>query len=176
MASGNQPSLPRPARCRRPARRSEGADETTAAHDTLGAVTTHVRVFYPFHPLHGYSLRVTRRPKRGDGAISVMDPVGKRLKIPVWMTFSDAAEITVSEQAHLSGQALLKLISFIPRPMATAIHDDLLQTSVDGRKGGHRAATTAPEHDPKGRGTRAGRRARTSRIGQSHGPHSGDGV
>jgi hypothetical protein len=105
-----------------------------------------------------------------------MDPVGKSLKIPVWMTFSYAAEIAVSEQAHLSSQALLKLISFIPKPMASAIHDNLLQTSVDGRKGGHRAATTAPEPDPNGRGTRAGRRARTSRTGQSHGPHFGDGV
>ena len=153
---------------------SEGS--ATAAHDTLSAVTTHVRVFYPFHPLHGYSLRVTRRPKRGDGAVSVIDPVGKRLKIPVWMTFSDAAEITVSEQAHLSGEALLKLISLVPKPMAADIHDNLLQTSVDGCKGGHCAATTAPEPDRKGRGTRAGRRARTSRTGQSHGSHSGDGV
>src|SRR6202020_1283993 len=79
-------------------RGSADAGEATAAHNTLSADTTHVRVFYPFHPLHGYSLRVTRRPKRGDGAVSVIDPAGKPLKIPVWMTFSDAAEITVSEQ------------------------------------------------------------------------------
>ena len=105
-----------------------------------------------------------------------MDQVGKRLKIPIWMTFSDAAEITVSEQAHLSGEALLKLISLLPKAMGAGIHDNLLQTSVDGCKGGHCAATTAPEPDPNGRGTRACRRPRKSRTRQSHGPHSGDGV
>lgn len=105
-----------------------------------------------------------------------MDPAGKRLKIPVWMICSDAAEIRVSEQAHLSGDALLKLVSLIANPTAAGIHDNLLQTSVDGRKGGNHAAATAPEPDPNRRGTRAGRRAGTSRTRQSHGPHSGDGV
>ena len=66
--------------------RSAPADDATAARNTLSADTTHVRIFYPFHPLHGYSLRATRKPKRGDGAVSVVDPAGKRLKIPMWMS------------------------------------------------------------------------------------------
>ena len=156
--------------------RSGYANDAKAARSTLSAETTHVRVFYPFHPLHGYSLRVIRRPKRGDGAVSVIDPAGKRLKIPVWMTFSAAAEIRVSEHAHISGEALLKLVSLVVKRTAAGIHDNLLQTSVDGCKGGHRAAATAPEPDPNRRGTCAGRRAGTSRTRQSHGPHSGDGV
>jgi hypothetical protein len=92
------------------------------------------------------------------------------------MIFPDAAEIGVSDQAHLSGDALLKLVSLLVKPPATGIHDNLLQTSVDGRTGGKHAAATAPEPDPNRRGTRAGRRPGTSRTRQSHGPHSGDGV
>jgi hypothetical protein len=91
------------------------------------------------------------------------------------MTFSDAAEIRVNEQAHLSGEVLLKLVSLV-KSAAAGIHDNLLQTSVDGCKGGPRAAATAPEPDPNRRGTCPGRRAGTSRTRQSHGPHSGDGV
>ena len=165
-----------PATVRRRVRHSECADGTTAVHSTLSADTTHIRVFYSFHPLHGYSLRVTRRPKRGDGAVSVIDPAGRRLKIPVWMVCADAADITVSDQAHLSGEALLKLVSLIAKPTVAGSHDNLLQTSVDGREGGNHAAATALEPDPNRRGTRAGRRAGTSRTRQSHGPHSGDGV
>jgi hypothetical protein len=176
MTWGKQSSGSHPVRGHRPARRNAGADVTRVAHDTLSADTTHVRVFYPFHPLHGYRLRVTRRPKRGEGAVSVIDPAGRRLKIPVWMICSDAAEIRVSDQAHLNGDALLKLASLIPKPTAAGIHDNLLQTSVDGREGGNHAAATALEPDPNRRGARAGRRAGTIRTRQSHGPHSRDGV
>ncbi|HEY4959409.1 MAG TPA: hypothetical protein VII29_01010, partial [Terriglobales bacterium] len=52
---------------------------------TLSADKTDVQVFYPFHPLHGVTLRILRRPERGDGAVCVMDPAGRRLKIPIWM-------------------------------------------------------------------------------------------
>jgi hypothetical protein len=55
----------------------------------------------------------------------------------VWMICSDAADITVSDHAHLSGDALLKLATLIVRPAAAGIHDNLLQTSVDGREGGN---------------------------------------
>jgi hypothetical protein len=105
-----------------------------------------------------------------------MDPAGKRLKIPMWMTVSDAAEIRVSEQAQLSGEALLKLVSVVAKPTATGINDNLLQTSVDECKGGHRAATNTLEPDPNRRGTRAGRPDGKSRTGQSHGPRSGNSV
>ena len=64
-------------------------DAAIVTHNTLSAEVTHVQVFYPFHPLRGYSLRVLRKPKKGDGAVVVMDAVGKRLKIPVWMLSPD---------------------------------------------------------------------------------------
>jgi hypothetical protein len=56
----------------------------------------------------------------------------------------------------------------------TGIHDNLPQTSVDGRKGGHRAAATTLKPDPNRRGTRARRRDGQNRTGRSHGSHSGD--
>jgi hypothetical protein len=104
-----------------------------------------------------------------------MDRAGKRLKIPVWMISPDAAEIGLSERAHLSGEALLHLVSLIAKESATEIHDNLLQTSVDGRKGGHHAAATALEPDTNRRGTRAGQRAGKGRTGRSHGPDSSYG-
>src|SRR5262249_54098851 len=74
---------------------------------------TDVQVFYPFHPLHGVTLRILRRPKRGDGAVCVMDAAGRRLKIPIWMLLPECAEITISQRPHLGKQALLSLASLI---------------------------------------------------------------
>ena len=154
--------------------RNEYADEPIVAHNTLSADATHVEVFYAFHPLHGYRLRVLRRPKRSDGAVSVLDPVGKRLKIPLWMLSSAAAHINTTEQALLSREALLNLTSLLTHSTVYGVRDNLPQTSVDGRKGGHRAAATTPEPKPNRRGTRARRDDGQNRTGRSHGSHVGD--
>src|SRR5262249_27176439 len=69
-----------PATTRRRAPRSEGGDAGTHAQNTLSANNPHVEVFYPFHPLRGTSLQMLRKPKRGDGAVCVIDPLGRRLK------------------------------------------------------------------------------------------------
>jgi hypothetical protein len=159
---------------RRPERHNADADDATVKHNTLSADATHVQVFYPFHPLHGYSLRISRRPKRGDGAVSVIDPAGKRLKIPVWMLLSDAAAITIAEKARLSRESLLNLTSLLERHAVSGISDNLLQTSADGCKGDHDAAVTTLGPDTNRRGTRARRSGGTIRTGRSHGPHSGD--
>src|SRR6202051_4979441 len=102
-----------PWRARRPARSCARVDDGTHAHNTLSADNTDVQVFYPFHPLHGVTLRILRRPKRGDGAVCVMDPAGRRLKIPVWMLLPECAEITISQRPRLGKQALLSLASLI---------------------------------------------------------------
>src|SRR6516165_4840431 len=98
---------------RHPARGNGHADDGTHAHNTLSADNTDVQVFYPFHPLHGVTLRILRRPKRGDGAVCVMDPAGRRLKIPIWMLLPECAEITISQRPRLGKQALLSLASLI---------------------------------------------------------------
>jgi hypothetical protein len=152
--------------------RSGGVDDASGTHNTRSADATHVRVLYPFHPLHGCRLQVIRRPKRGDGAVSVLDPVGKRLKIPTWMLSPSAANIKTTEQALLSREALFSLSDLLIQPTITGIHDNLLQAPVDGWKGGRRAAATTL---PNKRETRARRRGGQSRTGRSHGAHSGDG-
>src|SRR6202035_1488750 len=101
------------ARCRRPARSCGHGGGGTHAHNTLSADNTDVQVFYPFHPLHGVTLRVLRRPERGDGVGGVASPAGRRLKIPMWMLLPECGEITISQRPHLGKQALLSLASLI---------------------------------------------------------------
>src|SRR5262250_1968506 len=94
----------------------------THAHNTLSADNTDVQVFYPFHPLHGVTLQILRRPKRGDGAVCVIDLVGKRLKIPVWMLAPNCSEMKITERPQLNREALLSLASLISSPPASEDH------------------------------------------------------
>jgi hypothetical protein len=163
----------------RPERRSGYEDENIRAHNTLSAENTHVQVYYPFHPLRGAILQVVRRPKRGDGAVSVIDPIGRRLKIPLWMLSPDCAAITITEKAYLSKAALLHLTSLLVTrlPAADQIHDNLLQTVVDEHNGGQGGATTASEpDDAHGHRGRAHGRKGSRRSDRSHGPHSDSGL
>src|ERR1039458_197744 len=96
-----------PARVHRMGPHNGRGDDDTHAHSTLSAEDIEVQVFYPFHPLHGATVRILRRPERGEGAVSVIDRAGKRLKIPVWMLSPEAAGIMISERVHLSKEALL---------------------------------------------------------------------
>jgi hypothetical protein len=116
--------------------RSVHADGGTHAHNTLSAEIQDVHVFYPFHPLHGATLQILRRPKRGDGAVCVSDPAGRRLKIPVWMLSRDCTEIKIAERAQLSKEALLSLASLIAAQLDPKdhVHDNLLQTVSGGIK------------------------------------------
>jgi hypothetical protein len=162
----------------RPARHSGHGDDAIGAHNTLSAEATQVQVFYPFHPLHGATLQIVRRPKRGDGAVSLIDPMGRRLKIPVWMLLPECAEIRITERPRLSKEALLSLAALLSPPHDPEDHarDNLLQTAVDGCKGGHRGATTiSGPADPKGRRSRVDGRKDTRRSDRSHGPNTGGG-
>jgi len=108
-------------------------DGDTRAHNTLSAETTHVQVFYPFHPLHDKTLQVICRPKAGDGAVTVLEPNGSRLKIPVWMLSSDCAGVEIENKPHLGKDALLSLESLLGTVYTSANtdHDNLLQMAVD---------------------------------------------
>jgi hypothetical protein len=168
-----------PVTTRRRALRNEREDANTRAHNTLSAGAAHVQVFYPFHPLHGKILRVICRPKTGDGAVTVMEPSGRRLKIPVWMLASDCAGAEIKDRAHLGKEALLTLASLLTTVLtsADAEHDNLLQTAVDGGNGGQRDATaTSGRDDRKARRTSAVRRSRATRADRSDGQHSGGGI
>src|SRR6516164_2815768 len=162
------------------ARRSGDGDDGTHAHNTLSADNTEVEVFYPFHPLHGATLQILRRPKRGDGAVCVIDAGGRRLKIPIWMLSRDCAEIHITERPHLSKEALLSLASLMSSQLDSKDHkhDNLLQTAVDGCKGGRRGATTTSglEDRKRERSGINGRRSDTLRSDRSHGPRSSGGL
>ena len=158
--------------------RSECADDDTPAHNTLSAESTHVQVFYPFHPLHSATLQVIRRPKRSDGAVSVIDAAGARLKIPVWMLSPDCADIRITEQPHVSKEALLSLASLLSSPVNAEDqpHDKLLQTAVAGCEGGCRdAARVSGPADRKRKRSRATGHSGTRRSDRSHGPRSRGG-
>src|ERR1700739_5016422 len=113
MDSGDEPSPCDRQKGRLPESRNGRAGVSNHAHNTLSADIQDVHVFYPFHPLHGATLQILRRPKRGDGAVCVSDPAGMRLKIPVWMLSRDCTEIKIAERAQLSKEALLSLASLI---------------------------------------------------------------
>jgi hypothetical protein len=167
------------ATCRRPVRRSARADADTRAHNTLSAETTHVQVFYPFHPLHGTMLRVVCRPKDRDGAVTIMEPRGSRLKIPVWMLSSDCADIEIEDNPHLGKVGLLGLASLLATVLTSvdADHDNLLQIAVDRGNGGHRGATaTSGRKDRKARRASSDGRTSTTRAHRSDGQHSSDSV
>jgi len=168
-----------PARFPRSERRNARGGDGTHAQNTLSANNADVQVFYPFHPLHGTTLQILRRPKRGDGAVCVIDPAGRRLKIPAWMLSRDCAAIKIAEQAHLSREALLCLASLIASHLDSEgpVHDNLLQTTVDGCKGGRRGATkTSGPDDPRRKRDGANKRSDARRSDRSHGPHSDGGL
>src|SRR5246500_964081 len=174
-----RPNGCRPWQARRLARSLGGGDDGTPPPNTLSADNTDVQVFYPFHPLHGVTLRILRRPKRGDGAVCVIDPAGRRLKIPVWMLLPECAGIRISRQPHLAKEALLSLASLIASQLASKdrVHDNLLQTPVSGCERGRRGATsTSGPDDPKRMRCRANGRSDTRRSDRSHGPGSGSGL
>jgi hypothetical protein len=153
--------------------------EAPAPTILLSTGSPDVQVFYPFHPLHGATLQILRRPKGGDAAVCVIDPTGRRLKIPAWMLSRDSAEIQIAERPQLSKGVLLSLAPLIASQLDSKdhVHDNLLQTAVDGCKGGRRGAITiSGPDDPKERLGRATGRSDTRRSDRSHGPRSGGGL
>jgi hypothetical protein len=158
----------RPGRTRRPARSCGRGDGSTHAQNTLSTETTEVQVYYPFHPLHGFTVQIQRKPKRGDGAAIVADRAGKRLKIPMWMLSPSSREVRLSERAVLSKEALLSLSSVLAI-QTQRDHDNLQRIAVDLCEGGHREATRTdgPDGPRSPSGTR--KRKRSGRSGRSDG-------
>ena len=171
---GRRPIVGHRVTARRRKRRNAGAGESIRAHNTLSAEATHVHVLYPFHPLHGATLQLVRRPKRGDEAVTVLDSNGKRLKIPTWMLSVEAGDARIAEQACLSKHALQSLADLLAVSLPTEDnnHDNLLPR-VAGPKGGQRGAV-ATSRDEDGHSSGSARRPKGPRRGnRSDGPHSG---
>jgi len=179
MWRGSAPNVCDPARCLPPEPHNAHGDGDSRAHNTLSAEATHVQVFYPFHPLHGSTLRVICRPKSGDGAVTVMGPSGSRLKIPVWMLSSACADVEIDDKSSLGKDALLNLASLLDAALtsADADHDNLLQIAVDRSNGGQGSATATSRPDDRKtrRASARGRKGKT-RSHRSDGQHSGGGI
>jgi len=65
-----------------------------------------VEVFYPFHPLCGRTLAAVCRGKK---TVTVIATDERRLKIPIWMTRSDAGGYVISDKPSIDLRALLSL-------------------------------------------------------------------
>jgi hypothetical protein len=120
-------------------------------------------------------LRVLRKPKKGDGAVIVMDAVGKRLKIPVWMLSPEAARAEIGTDAYLNSDSLLSLAILMQEAMGKD-RDNLLQTSADDSKGDHHVATATAKSGSNRRRSRDRRGNGPRRSARSHGAHFGDSV
>ena len=126
-----------------------------------------------------YTLQIIRRPKRGDGAVSVIDAIGRRLKIPVWMLLPDCAEIKITDRPRLNKEALLSLTSLVPthQDPENPLYDNLQPAAVDKCKEGYRGATTTSGlDDPDRKGCRADGRSDTRPSDRSYGQHSEGGL
>ena len=180
VRAGRSQACKAPSGCRRARVRRQGphnadVDDDIHGHNTLSAETTEVTVFYPFHPLRGSTLQIQRRPKRADGAVSVVDSGGKRLKIPMWMLSPDSAEIRISDQVVLSKEALLSLSSLL-RIQTQRDHDNLRPIAVGENRGGHRGATRIARPDDPGGPGDACKRDGSGRPGRSDGALSSSGI
>ena len=91
---------------------SKHADEDSRKriHETISSKIT---VYYPFHALQGLELDVVCTPRKGDGAITIIDPTGFRLKIPAWMVSPEATRYMLSDQAQICPGALLSLANLL---------------------------------------------------------------
>jgi hypothetical protein len=99
-------------------------------------------------------------PRQGDGAATVVDPTGCRLKIPSWMVSPAAAGATLVEQAVLSAAALLSVAGLIATDLAlhtpgsSPSTDSLSQTGHSPGKGdSHAAASTRARSGTEDRAT-----------------------
>lgn len=76
-------------------------------------MASRIVVAYPFHPLHGQLLEVVSTPRHREGAVTVRDPEGKRLKVPSWMLDEDASRVQLANQVVISVAALQALDELI---------------------------------------------------------------
>ncbi len=108
--------------------------------------------------------------------MSVIDTVGKRLKIPVWMLLPQASDVKLTAQAYLGKEPLINLASLLQHRVAAENLDTLLQTSDDGCKGDEHGAAAIVTPGPNRRGARGRRGGSKNRTDRPDGARSDGGV
>lgn len=73
-----------------------------------------VYIYYPYHPYSKMNLVVTHYPKRRAEWVTVSDPQGNSLKIPIWMLSPSAKELSIVSTPAIGIQAIMALLSLIP--------------------------------------------------------------
>ncbi len=68
-----------------------------------------IKIYYPFHPLCGMELNLACPTRKKDGLVTVFEPSGFPLKVPLWMTSPSAADFQLSDVATLYVKGLLAL-------------------------------------------------------------------
>ena len=87
-------------------------------------------VHYPFHPLHQQSLEVVAWPRPGRLAVTVRQPDGRTLKIPLWMIEPAAAKISLGDQVELTASVLDGLVALLNAHACTSPRSTSLRTLV----------------------------------------------
>jgi hypothetical protein len=74
------------------------------------AKITHAEIFYPFHRFHTSILGVIEKLKRRDNAVSAINPIARRLQVPLWMRLPDSTEMKIAALLGL-GRGVQKSLS-----------------------------------------------------------------
>ena len=67
-------------------------------------------VHYQFHPLRNQHLEVVAWPRKANQAVTVRQPDGETLKIPLWMVEPAAASCQLRDQVELTASILRALV------------------------------------------------------------------
>ena len=151
----------------RPASARGHAVGSTSGRDTQSRSST-VHVHYRFHPLHEHDLALVHTPRAVDGATTVVDPTGRRLKIPAWMLSPEAGELRLGEQARAGVRALLSVVQLLadrlmlPEPDAV---DDSLSPNEKSRERRRTSGAASTGRRSRGDRARVASRASAHRAG-----------
>ena len=79
------------------------------SNHTHNTISPKITIHYPFHALCGYSLEVVYSSKKGDRVITCIDPKGRTIKIPLWMTSLSSGGYKISDSLKICPRALVGL-------------------------------------------------------------------
>ena len=136
IQDGSRSSAARPVRGRHRVPSSAGADGGIHRHNTPSSRLNTVCVYYRFHPLSGGEFEVFTASRSSDRVVTIKDPLGRRLKIPSWMTKPDAAHMALRSEATVAPQALSSLAELL-QPY---IEDSLVSAVIPETEGCSEAA------------------------------------
>ena len=160
----------------RRSRECDRGNSSTGSRNTQSRTST-VRVHYRFHPLHERELEVVCTARAAEGAVTVIDSTGRRLRIPSWMLSAEAAELRLSDQALVSVRALRNLTELLASRLSLraggTASDSLAPTKAVLGRGGTRGTASTGGRPRKGGGRATSSTARAGVRGKGEGdqPH-----